>query len=362
MRKEFVVRKKNSLIMNTSYNLTLEEQRVILILCSMVKENDEDFKEYRFRIKDFLEMINVKDESKYTELPKIIKGLLSKPFEIREENKIIQLNWLCEVTYITNEGIIILKFSPTLKPYLLRLNELYTSYRLENVLDLKSKYSIRMYELLKCHEFKQRDIEIELGELRRILGVEDSEYPMYGNFKQRVLNVAKKEVSKKTDVVFDFSEIKDGRRVTAVCFKIDTNIKPENNSDKRQLEINQIELTEFQTIQEIVEFSDKKLSEQDAVFLLEVADGAVSKVKHYYTLAKQTSGINNLVGWVASAIRNEYKPIKSNTPNVYKNNSSTMSESEKLTFKREMLRTKLLLGDISREEYDKEMKVLMNVV
>ncbi|OOB76386.1 hypothetical protein AXF41_12460 [Clostridium haemolyticum] len=66
---------------------------------------------------------------------------MKKVFEIKEDNRLIQLAWLSSVIYEKGSGEVILKFSPDLKPYMLKLNKLYTSYRLANILSMKSKYS-----------------------------------------------------------------------------------------------------------------------------------------------------------------------------------------------------------------------------
>jgi len=90
MDKNYLVTKSNYFIMNSSYDLSLEEQKVILTLASMVQPEDEDFKPYKFRIADFMDLLGVEDKSKYTQIPNITKELMKKVFEIQEGNKMIQ--------------------------------------------------------------------------------------------------------------------------------------------------------------------------------------------------------------------------------------------------------------------------------
>ncbi|MRB31447.1 RepB family plasmid replication initiator protein, partial [Bacillus thuringiensis] len=45
-------------------------------------------------------------------------------------------------------------------------------------------------------------------------------YPNYTNFKQRVLNPSQKELNQKTDISFEFEEIKSGRKVKKIRFII----------------------------------------------------------------------------------------------------------------------------------------------
>jgi len=126
-----------------------------------------------------------------------------------------------------------------LRPYLLELKREFTSYKLENVVKLKSSYAIRIYELLKQYE-KLQERTFLLKSLREMLGAEDI-YPAYGNFKQRVLVPAQKELKKKTDISFEIEEVKKGRKVEKVKFLITSTGKKKSG----QLELFHENLEEF---------------------------------------------------------------------------------------------------------------------
>lgn len=133
--------------------------------------------------------------------------------------EIVNVSWLSSSAYSKGSGIIRLCFDPKLKRFLLQLKSHFTNYRLENVVQLKSQYSIRIYELLKQYEkIGQRVFLLE--ELREILGIEEGEYVLYGNFKQKVLLVAQKELKGKTDLSFELEEIKVGHGVGKLRFYI----------------------------------------------------------------------------------------------------------------------------------------------
>jgi plasmid replication initiation protein len=228
MDKNYVVTKSNYFIMNSSYDLSLEEQKIILTLASMVQPSDEEFKPYKFRISEFMELVGVEDKSKYTEIPKITKELMKKVFEIEEGKTLIQTAWLSGTKYEKGTGMVELTFSPYLKPYMLKLNSMFTQYKLANILSMKSKYSPRVYEILKCNEFKKQGyIEIEIVDLRKLLKAE-SVYPKYNDFKRYIVQRTQKELKKISDISFDFEEIKTGRKVTALRFYIKSNIKAKN--------------------------------------------------------------------------------------------------------------------------------------
>jgi hypothetical protein len=163
-------------------------------------------------------LLGYKGTPKYTELRQITKELMQKVFEIRIDNKVIQVAWLSYVAYNETEGTIDIRFDPFLRPYLLELKKEFTSYKLENIVKLKSSYAIRIYELLKQYE-KLHERTFSLSDLRTTLGADDI-YPAYGNFKQRVLVPAQHELKKKTDICFEIEEVKVGRRVDKVKFLI----------------------------------------------------------------------------------------------------------------------------------------------
>ncbi|MGE1129107.1 replication initiation protein, partial [Bacillus wiedmannii] len=173
---------------------------------------------YTFPIKQFHDLLGLSGSTKYTELSKITKELVSKVIEIRIGEELIQVSWLSSAIYNKNKGTIDLRFDPLLKPFLLELSSKFTSYRLANVVKLKSTYAIRIYELLKQYEhIKERTISLE--NLRYYLDAIDV-YPNYANFKQRVLKPSQKELNQKTDISFEFEEIKLGRKVQKIRFII----------------------------------------------------------------------------------------------------------------------------------------------
>lgn len=218
MEKDYIVTKSNELI-TCNYDLSAQEQKIILTLASLVQPQDENFKPYIFKIKDFMELLGIESKAKYTEIPKTTKELMTKVFEIKQDDDIIQVAWLSSAHYRKGTGTVELEFSPKLKPYMLGLKEFYTSYKLKNVLSLKSKYSIRLYEILKSNLYKKH-ITIKLEELRNMVGAKEKAYTVYQNVKIRIIEQSQKELKALTDISFDFEEIKTGRAVTSIKFNI----------------------------------------------------------------------------------------------------------------------------------------------
>jgi len=54
----------------------------------------------------------------------------------------------------------------------------------------------------------------------------------YGAIKQRILEISKREINKKTDLTLSYSEIKKGRKVEAIKFKITQKKNQEAKSEE----------------------------------------------------------------------------------------------------------------------------------
>ncbi|MBF0467166.1 MAG: replication initiation protein [Nitrospirae bacterium] len=67
-------------------------------------------------------------------------------------------------------------------------------------------------------------------DLRKVLGISDKEYKLYGDFKRAVLLTAQTELAAKTDISFTFDEKKTGRAVTGLVFHVFTRL-PEPPTD-----------------------------------------------------------------------------------------------------------------------------------
>jgi hypothetical protein len=165
------------------------------------------------------EFIGVAKGSAYRECRKITKSLLTRVLEIHEPGRLLQVNWVSSAEYIDGSGMVNLSFDPLLKPYLLQLKGNFTSCKLEMMLGFKSQYTVRMYSLLKQYErLKKR--EMEMSELRDTLGLTKNQYQRYNDFKKDILEATQKELKEKSDLSFEFDEIKFGRRVGAIRFHI----------------------------------------------------------------------------------------------------------------------------------------------
>lgn len=327
MEKNYLVTKSNYFIMNSSYDLSLEEQKIILTLASMVQPEDEEFKPYKFKISEFMELLGVDTKTKYTEIPKVTKELMKKVFEIQEGDTLIQTAWLSGVKYKKGSGEVELTFSSYLKPYMIKLGSMFTQYKLANILSMKSKYSPRIYEILKCNEFKKQGyVEIEVEELRKLLKAEII-YPLYADFKRFIIIQTQKELNKISDINFDFEEIKTGRKVTSIRFFINSNsnktkriskeINTHANDEIAATVLEELEIDYINKIKAIIEsYCNKKIGDKTAIDFYNLAKKnevhkgnplkLITEIAEYST----TQNIKNLNAWFKTMLKDYEKPLQ----------------------------------------------------
>lgn len=213
-----IVSQSNKLV-SSRYTLPMSEQRLVLTMIAKIQPEDEDFKPYKISVKDLAEFLGIDKSSAYRECKKITKSLLSRVLELNETGRVLQTHWVSSADYLAGTGMVNLSFDPLLKPYLLQLKGNFTSCKLEMLLSFKSQYTMRIYTILKQYE-KLKTREIEIDELREMLGLRKDQHVEYSNFKNNILKSTQKELSEKADIYFEYDEIKYGRKVGALKFYI----------------------------------------------------------------------------------------------------------------------------------------------
>lgn len=222
-RNELVV-KSNELIRNTRASLTAQEQKLIIYLVSLIEADDKELKTITFSISDYCDVVGIKHSNEnYKYIKKSIKSISDKSWWINDNDKDKSetlFRWLDTATISKGTGVVEIKLSSSLSKYLLQLKECFTKYNLLNVLVLKGKYSIKLYELLKSYLWIGR-YKVSVEELRDIIDCKS--FPKFAEFNRNVLEKSIEEINTYTDLYITVNKIKTGRFITDLDFIIESN-------------------------------------------------------------------------------------------------------------------------------------------
>ncbi len=217
------VRKANELIQKSRFSLSLQQQKIILYLISKIQPTDTEFHEYKFEIKSFCKACGIDYDSGalYSEIKEAIKGIADKSLWVKlESGRETLLRWIQKASI--ENGELTIRLDNDMKPYLLQLQKNYTQYDLIFTLTFKSKYSVRLYELIKSIHYDESQPysrTYSVDELIKLLNAE--KYSNFSDFRKRALDPAINEINSISDktVSYEIAE-KSGKKITHLTLYI----------------------------------------------------------------------------------------------------------------------------------------------
>jgi len=203
-------------------NLSKIEHRVIAMLIAQLDRDDEAFELQRIKIKDLIEKSGSTSQDLYNRGKEVCQRLLNQQIHIQKEEDGKRVyegyNALDKIRYVEGDGYIEARFNDSMKPFLLQLKRRFTIYQLEAFMQLGSRYSMRIYELLKMRE-DLRWLRIPVEQLREMLACEEK-YSRFGDFRRRVIERAQSEINDITDISFTYKVERKGQSPVRVNFMI----------------------------------------------------------------------------------------------------------------------------------------------
>ncbi len=215
-----LVTKANALI-EASYSLSLNEQRIILACAAQLDGRKPLPKQNLFTltVDEFRDLFKTDFKSAYREMEDAVNRLYERDIRRIEGEVKSRMRWVYLAEYRKGEGKVKLGFSPEIAPYIAMLHRRFTSYRLTEVAELASTYSIRLYEMLV--QFQETGLFIiSVDNLRNRLQLQ-TKYSRFSNLKARVIQPAVSELNQKTSLQIDWTPIKKGRVVERLEFRFE---------------------------------------------------------------------------------------------------------------------------------------------
>lgn len=238
-QQKLLVYKSNYLV-NASYKLSLNEQRIILLAISKL-DSREEFCDKTIQIKsnEFCDRFKIKKSDFYNTINLTLDSLFNRVVRIRNDEIKHEFRFISSKKYYNNLSYFEITFSNEIMNYLIDLKDNFSRYDLKHVVNFKNKHSVRIYEML--NEFRYKNIKkrvISINELKECLDLKN-EYSRFNSFRESVIDKAVNEINKYTNISVKYNKIYNSNKsVEAIEFVFnfkysDVENKAKINTDKK---------------------------------------------------------------------------------------------------------------------------------
>lgn len=220
-KQELYVVKANDLIQKGRYNLTVQQQKLVLFAISKIKKADQSDKWYELSIEEACSVMGLDlDEggTYYRRIKDDLRNLTTRQWVSFDDGSEGTISWLSDACIIPLSGTVQVKFHEKIAPYLFDLVNRYTQYQLYEVLVFKNKYAIRLYEIMRSYltqdelrKGTEKDIVLRIKDLREQLCT--PQYEMWNDLNRFCIRPAIQEINKLSDIIrIEYRPLKAGGR------------------------------------------------------------------------------------------------------------------------------------------------------
>lgn len=228
--KNMMVQIRNDGITANQDAMTTQEARLLRLVIMQINKTDKELSDYEINIQELAEFLGINTtQTLYDDIYDICDRLTKKRIAVRTESTKNPWSfhpWMAEASY--DGSVVKLALNQKIKDYVLNFHDLFTQYEMFNILELRSYYSIRIYEILKmkytsCYKNKNK-FDFSLEELRGMTGTEEK-FKQIGIWKMRVIDIAEREINEKTDLLIQVKPIKRSRKYIGFRFIVNEKSK-----------------------------------------------------------------------------------------------------------------------------------------
>ena len=203
--------------------------------------------------KELFSFFDVSSASKHTRFKEAIEYMQKQAFfQIKEEkNKGYEMTSIVPIPTVKwnsyNDDVMI-QFNQFIMPYLIDLKAEFTQYKISELKELNSKYSLILYRWLAMNYSQYEHYSVKGGrraeqveayrnpsiivkELREITDT-INEYTRFQSFENRVLKNAIEEINAHTSFNVSYEKVKKGRSIDSIVFHIEKKRTADDNSYK----------------------------------------------------------------------------------------------------------------------------------
>lgn len=217
--KNNLISQSNDLV-TASYSMSIVEKELLLACISKIDSRPDRPEQVTPKTK-FIVSVDTMKELFFTEKNRDnafrdIKNAGNRLFE-REvtirlgDNKYLRTRFVSGILFDPDKSQITVTFAEDILPYLTELSANFTKYKLYEVAEFSSAYSIRLYELIVMwiNQFQYKK-EFDLYEFKELMGAQ-GKYKQFTQLRERVIETAINEINEKTNYKVSVSYKKASR-------------------------------------------------------------------------------------------------------------------------------------------------------
>lgn len=340
--------KKSNELISAKYKASTLENQLIAIALSRLEEQYDDKGLLCFEAEIYPNEIRqlIKDDDHiYRDLKKVAKKMINRPICIEDDKGNFNFFQLIPNAEYKNR-VFKISFNKALKRHIYELSEKYTTLQLSMVTELKD-WSFRIYEVLKkdygyystknhttsCQvEYRISEFRFMIGlanieddsirdklknnpdwdELYELLPKKEKKYTRINDFRKNVLDIAKADLENKSDLVFTYELIAEGRFQKRIKFTIESQeLKATDTILQKQRIIKKgmkqliipSDMPQFRVFYDKYEGDDDfQFGKDDLTLFLERAAFNIGIVEEAIEVARKQPNLKNFMGWILSYI------------------------------------------------------------
>lgn len=227
---------KSNQVIEASYHLSTIEQRLVLAAISLIPKSQSvtDDEVYLVTTEE-MKALGVHEKTVYRDLKEAVSRLYERSININIEEKSIKIRWVQEIQFMDSQGVIGIRFSKPILPFISNLSREFTKYALSDIAGMSSAYAIRIYELISQYRVIGKR-ELAVVDLRHMLEI-GTRYPLFADFKKRVIDTSVEQINEHSPLQVGYELKKTGRKYTHIIFffgpkkVIDVGASKTKNSD-----------------------------------------------------------------------------------------------------------------------------------
>lgn len=362
--------KKSNNLISAKYKSTLVENKLLNISLSKVNELRAEDVEIEGEIvhvftsvmhsSELVSTLGVTRKNLSTHLKSAYKKMAARQIGIEDERgNFAYRNLFIGSDY--NNGVFKLYYNPLLGKYYKQVEKSYTKLSLEAMMSFKSIHSLRLYELIKkeCYikgkgaydgpyiiyevPYSVAELKLSLGiinadapEVRNVLDssnppdyeravevAKEQKFSKFNDFKSKCIEPAIEEINDTIpDMDIEYRLEKSGRggkvqTITFIVREINKNAKVIKEPEI----VEEIKMDEDDFLDEIRDLISG-IKTKEARSIAEASNWNMKLIQEKYELSK-TQNIENIVGWLISAIKNDYSEPTAKTKSRQTTNGFT---------------------------------------